>query len=94
MDLQEQLEVGKQAEDFLKYTQEHPYFEGLLERIRLEHARLILDLAPDHHELFAKYRHRMNMIADIMEFVRGDVFLGAEAFKQINGLVDEDKGLL
>ena len=89
-DLQEQLEIGRQAGEFLKYLSEHPYFEGLLERVKLEHARLILDLPPEHKDLFAKYRHRMNAFADVLEFVRGDIYQAQEALKELNG--EKDKG--
>jgi len=94
MDLQEQLEIGKQAEDFLKYTQEHPYFEGLLERVKLELARTILELDPDKTESFTYCRNRMIGVDDVMDAVRGDIFLGTEAFKQLNGVIDENKGML
>lgn len=94
MDLQEQIDTGKQAEDFLRYLAEHPYFEGLLERVKLELARTILDLDPDKTESFTYCRSRMIGVDDVMNAVRGDVYLAQEAFKRANGLVDEDKGLL
>ena len=94
MDLQEQLEVGKQAEDFLKYLSEHPYFEGLLERVKLEYARRILDLQPASKDDFSLYRASMTAVDEIMNAIRGDIYLGSEAFKQLNGESEQPKGLL
>jgi hypothetical protein len=96
MDLQEQLEVGKQAEDFLRYLSEHPYFEGLLERVKLELSKLILNLSisPETRDQYLVLRGRLFGVDDALEAVRGDVYLAAEAFKQLNGIVDEPKGIL
>jgi hypothetical protein len=94
MDLQEQIDTGKQAEDFLRYLADHPYFEGLLERVKLELARGILELSPNDAEVFVRLRCKMDGVSDIMNAVRGDVYLAQEAYKRANGLVDEDKGLL
>jgi hypothetical protein len=94
MDLQQQLEIGKQAEDFLKYTQEHPYFTNLLERVKLEYARRILGLEPIDKNDFTLYRSAMIAIDEIMNSVSGDIYLGAEAFKKLTGVTEEPKGLL
>jgi hypothetical protein len=93
-DLQEQLEIGKQAETFNRYVNENPYFLGLLERVKLEYARRILDLMPEQKDDFASFRSKMDAIGDVMEAVRGDIFLGAEAMKKIDGVSDEAKGIL
>ncbi len=94
MDLQEQLEIGKQAEDFLRYTEENGYFNRLIERIRLEYASMILELRPSSTEEFTNYRHRMDAIAGIMNSVKGDIYAGQVAYEKINGLSEEPKGLL
>jgi hypothetical protein len=94
MDLQEQIDTGKQAEDFLRYLSDHPYFEGLLERVRLELARQILDLVPQQKDAFSEKMSQMNGVGMVLDAVRGDIYLAAEAFKQLNGLVDETKGIL
>jgi hypothetical protein len=88
MELQDQIDTGRQAEEFLRYTSEHPYFEGLLERIRLEYARLILDLPPNDKDWFTYYRHKMDGIAEVMNAVRGDIYFASEALKQIDGVID------
>jgi hypothetical protein len=93
-ELQEQLERGKQAEDFLKYTQEHPYFNGLLERVKLEYARSLLEADPFASEILLKRRVQMMAIDDVMEAIRGDIYLGGEALKRLNGETEEPKGLL
>ncbi len=94
MDIQEQYETGKAAEDFLKYLSEHPYFEGLLNRVKLELASTLIGLDPDKTESFTYIRSRMIGVDDVMEAVRGDIFLGGEAFKALSGIIEENKGLL
>jgi hypothetical protein len=94
MELHDQLEIGKRAEDFLQYINENPYFNGLLERIKLQYAKEILGLNHEQRGEFAVLRCKAAGIDDVLEAIRGDVFLGAEAFKQLNGLSDEPKGLL
>jgi hypothetical protein len=93
-ELQEQLERGKQAEDFLKYTQQNGYFTNLLERVKLEYARNILSLSPVQTDEFTDYQCRRTGVDDVMNAVRGDIFLGGEALKRLNGETEEPKGLL
>lgn len=88
MDLQEQLEIGRQAEDFLKYVSEHPYFEGLIERIKLEYARQILDTAALDKDVFSRLKWQMDAVAGITYAVSGDIAMGSEALKQLDGVKD------
>jgi hypothetical protein len=92
MDLQQQLEIGKQAEDFLKYTTENLYFRELIERIKLTYAQAILSLNSGQKDEFSSYRSKMEAVEDILNAVSGDIYLGAEAFKQINEPADLMKG--
>jgi hypothetical protein len=94
MDLQEQLEVGKQAEDFLRYTAEHPYFNGLLERMKVQLASLILNLPDEDIAKFSTYRNFMTALDEVRNTITGDIYLGAEALKRLNGETEEPKGLL
>jgi hypothetical protein len=88
MELHDQVEIGRQAEEFLRYTSEHPYFEGLLERVKLEYARRILELEPTDKDNFSLYRSAMSTIDEVMNAVRGDIYLASEALKQIDGVID------
>ncbi len=94
MDLQEQYQTGKDAEAFLGYVSEHPYFEKLLERVKLEFARRILDLSPTDKDSFSLYRASMTAIDEVMNAIRGDIYLGSEALDQINGKAPAPGGLL
>ncbi len=94
MDLQEQLEIGHQAEAFLKYTSEHPYFEGLLERVKLELSAQMLSLRPEQRDEFSSIVSEMLGVSLVKHAIHGDIFLGGEAFKQLSGIIDENKGLL
>ena len=89
MELQDQIDTGRQAEAFLRYTRENPYFEGLLERMRLEYARLMLDLGPHHTQEFTALRIGMSTIDEVMNAVRGDIYLASEALKQREGIIDK-----
>jgi hypothetical protein len=91
MELQDQIDTGRQAEEFLRYTSEHPYFDGLLERVKLECARLILDLSisPETRDQYLVLRGRMFGFDDVMNAVRGDIYLASEALKQRDGIIDK-----
>lgn len=94
MDLAEQLQIGKDAEDFKRYVEEHPYFNGLLERIKLEYARQILDLQPQSTQEFTVLRSELSSIDQIPNAISGDIYMGQQAYEKLNGLSEEPKGLL
>jgi hypothetical protein len=94
MDLQQQLEIGKQAEDFLKYTTENLYFRELIERIKLTYAQAILSLNSGQKDEFSSYRSKMEAVEDILNAVSGDIYLGGEAFKELEGKPEIMKGIL
>lgn len=94
MDLAEQLQIGKDAEDFKRYIDEHPYFNGLIERMRLEYAKMLMELPPTATDEFTNYRQSMDAIAGIMNAVSGDIYMGQQAYEKLNGLSEEPKGLL
>lgn len=94
MDLQEQLEVGHQAEDFKKYVQEHTYFEKLLTRISLNLSGQILALAPNQKDAFVELRAQIDGINLIENAVRNDIYMGQVAYEKLHGLSEEPKGLL
>lgn len=92
--LQEQLEIGKQAEDFKNYIDEHPYFNGLLERVRMEYARMIFDLDSTQKDEFTRYKQSMEAVGQILNSISGDIYLGQQAYEKLNGISEEPKGLL
>ena len=85
MDLQHQVEVGRNAEEFFKYINERPYFRELIERIKLEYAQRILSLKPEDKESFANYKSKMNAFDDIENAVLGDIKAGELALNQQEG---------
>ena len=94
MDLQEELEVGKQAEEFLRYTHENLYFRGLLERIKLAYAQSILALHTGQKDEFSILKSKMEAMDDIFNSVSGDIYLGAEALRALDGTPEPRKGIL
>ena len=93
MDLQTQVEIGRQAEGFLEYVSREPYFVELIERVKLEYAGRILALHPKDSTEFTVLRERMDVWDEIMSAVRGDITMASEAMKLIDG-TEEKKGLL
>jgi hypothetical protein len=95
MELQDQIDTGRCAEEFLRYTSEHPYFEGLLERIKLEYARQILEIDPTYYgrkparDQFVELKLQMNAMDGVMNAVRGDIYIASEALKQMEGIIDK-----
>ena len=92
MDLQAQVEIGRQAEEFLRYVEERPYFRNLIERIKLELAQQILSLPADEKETFSILKRRMDAVEEILYAVNGDVAIAREALKQIEGV--KEQGIL
>jgi hypothetical protein len=91
---QEKLELGKQAEAFLTYTQENLYFKELLERIKLSYAQAILSFNPTQKDDFSYLRAKMEAIDDIANSISGDIYLGGEALKELDGKKDDFMGIL
>ena len=85
MDLQHQVEVGRQAEDFFKYISENTYFREIIDRIKLEYAGRILSLKPEDKESFTTYKSKMNAFDDIENAVLGDIKAGEMALNQQEG---------
>ena len=91
-ELQEQVELGRQAEVFNRYVHEHPYFEGLLERIKLELMRQVVDLHPMQKDEFTELMIKIHFIPDIMNAVYGDIYMASEALGKLNGV--KEQGIL
>ncbi len=94
MDFTEQLEIGRQAEEFKQYIEEHPYFNGLIDRMKLEYVRVLLDLNPDQTEEFTITKSEMRTLDQIPNAISGDIYMGQQAYEKLNGLSEEPKGLL
>jgi hypothetical protein len=92
-ELHEQIETGRQAEEFLRYTQEHPYFSGLLDRIKLELMQQIFALHPMQKDEFTTKMICIQFIPEIMGAVSGDIYLASDAFAKLNN-EKEPGGLL
>ena len=95
MELQDQIDIGRQAEEFLRYLSDHPYFDGLLERVKLEYAQRILTLTPIQENVekaFLVTLASMRAMDNVMNAVRGDIYLASESLRQIDGVTE--KGIL
>lgn len=93
MDLQEQLEIGQQAEGFLRYIEENKYFEELIQRVVLEYSARVLSLRGDQATEFLKLKERLDVWQyEILNAIRGDVGNATEAQRLLEG--KPEKGLL
>jgi len=93
-ELQKQVELGRQAEEFLKYISERPYFCTMLEALKLGHFKMLGELAPDKMEEFKNIRTRMILLDEIVEVVRSDVFIGQHAYQCIYSNKTHTEGIL
>ena len=84
MELQDQIEIGRQAQNFLQYVTENTYFTELIERVKLTYATTILSLNAGQKDEFSAYRSKMEAVEDIINSVRGDIYVGQEADKRLN----------
>lgn len=92
--LQKQVEIGRQAEEFLGYIAERPYFNSLLERLSLELARQVLSLSAKDLEEFTTLQIKRETLSEIIEAARGDVQVGAHALSLLNGATTDAGSLL
>lgn len=86
MDIYEQMEQGRQAEEFLKYVQEHPYFEEMLDRMRLGIMAEMCALRPGQTEEFKTLSERFHFLPEIVNMARSEVLIGREAYESVNGI--------
>ena len=89
---QEQLDIGRQAEEFLRYTEEHPYFVELINRIKLTYAQRILTLTSSDRDSFSAYKVAMDAMDEVMNAVRGDVLVAQKVLERSEA--HPDQGLL
>lgn len=92
-ELQEQLELGRQAREFEMYINMTPYFNKLVERIKLKYAADILNLHPTQKDEFVMNRCGIITLDDLMNTIISDIYIGEQADNAMSGVKD-DKGLL
>lgn len=93
MDLQDQVDIGKRAEDFLRYLDDNPYFYDLINRVKLQYSANILSLNSSEKDKFAINIERMDVWSnEIIDAVRGDIQVAIHALKIMEG--EPEKGLL
>ena len=84
-DLQKLVNRGIDAEEFLTYYNQMPYFRNLLGEMLKERAAMIVALPPNQGLVFAQARIEMEIIKAIIDRVKMDVAVGQQATKQIAG---------
>jgi hypothetical protein len=94
MDKYERMEIGRQAEEFLQYIEEKPYFEEMIERMRLGLMAEMCSLRSNQKDEWAVLSDRFHFLAEIVNMARGDVFIGREAYESENGLKRVERPIL
>ena len=94
MDKYEQIENGRQAEEFLKYINENPYFENMIERMRLGLMAEMCSLRSHQREEWSVLSDRFHFLAEIVNMARGEAFVGQEAYEYENGLKRVERPIL
>lgn len=90
MELQDQLELGRQAKEFQSYININPYFYKLLEREKLRYVGEILSLNPKEKDDFSLNRMAIIALDDLENTFKGDISLGEMAEKRLSG--EPEKG--
>ncbi len=90
---QEQIEIGRQAEEFRDYINEHPYFRELIDRIKVSIMQDIGKLSPAQTQDFTYLKTRLDAYGEIFNYIAGDIYLASEALKKESG-EQEAGGLL
>lgn len=92
-ELQEQLELGRQAKEFKSYISMTPYFYKLLDRERMKYVGEIISLTPLQTDEFTMNKSALVALEELVNTINFDVSIGDEAEKRLNGEV-ESGGLL
>ncbi len=88
-ELQQLVEIGRQAEQFLEYLKENPYFRQLLERIKMELMQQMYGLTTNDKDIFVILKAQMEIIPEILDAVSGDILMAQDALKKLEG--EEEK---
>jgi len=86
---------GQEAESFMKFIQDgEQYFLKLMSQLETEMINSILGLRPMDKELFTVYKAQLEGLYTPLQRVGADIEIGKQAFNRINGIEDENKGIL
>lgn len=88
-ELQQLVEIGRQAEQFLGYLKENPYFGQLLERIRMELMQQMYGLTTNDKDIFVILKAQMEILPEILGAVSGDILMAQDAWRKLEG--EEEK---
>ena len=88
-ELQQLVEIGRQAEQFLEHLKENPYFRQLLERIKMELMQQMYGLTTNDKDIFVILKAQMEIIPEILDAVSGDILMAQDALKKLEG--EEEK---
>ena len=90
----DELEIGRQAEEFLTYINEKPYFNAMIDRIRLGLMTEMAGLRPSQSEEWKALSERFHFLPEIVNMARGDVYVASVALEAMKGEKKSVGGIL
>lgn len=82
---------GSQAEEFLRYYNDNPYFQSVVGVAKQIVTNKIMNLKPDQQIEFTILKSQMTVFDDLFNLVNIDVFEGQKAVARIQGEPAEGK---
>ena len=90
----DEMEVGRQAEEFLTYINEKPYFNEMIDRIRLGLMTDMAALRPSQSEEWKSLSERFHFLPEIVNMARGDVYVASVALEAMSSGKTRTEGIL
>ena len=90
----DELELGRQAEEFLTYINEKPYFNEMIDRIRLGLMTDMAGLRPSQSDEWKSLSERFHFLPEIVNMARGDVYVAQVALEAMSNNKTRPEGIL
>ena len=90
----DEMEIGRQAEEFLTYINEKPYFNEMIDRIRLGLMTDMASLRPSQYEEWKTLSERFHFLPEIVNMARGDVYVASVALEAMKESKTRPEGIL
>lgn len=91
---EEQIERAEQARAFREYTESNPYFNSMLDEARAEITKSIMALSPADTVRFIILRAQYDAIGFLNHIVGNDIFFGTKALEKLQGVEQQEGGIL
>lgn len=83
--LQQQADRGQEAQLFLKYIEDNPYFLSVMKELEEEYANKLLKLKPSETELFTIIQATREALYEPLKKIQGDKLFGEHSQNELEG---------